>query len=94
MFQISCLQDELRFLSGGSLTYTLDCRNLQRKREKSCNTDDSDNVENEWNLHPNVRSIDNHFEELENLIEFFGVNKPSPICCSETWMVESPLCLR
>ena len=36
-----------------------------------------------------MRSIDNHFEELETLIESFGVNKPSLVCCSKTWMVES-----
>ena len=36
-----------------------------------------------------MRSIDNHFEELETLIESFGVNKRSLVCCSETWMVES-----
>ena len=36
-----------------------------------------------------MRSIDLHFEELEKLIEYFGVNKPSLVCCSDTWMVES-----
>ena len=36
-----------------------------------------------------MRSIGNHFEELETLIESFGVNKTSLDCCSETWMVES-----
>ena len=36
-----------------------------------------------------MRSIDLHFEELETLVEYFGVNKLSVVCCSETWMVES-----
>ena len=36
-----------------------------------------------------MRSIDLTFEELETLIEFFGVNKPSLVCCSEPWTVQS-----
>ena len=88
-FHISCLQDELTFLLGGPLTYTLKRKKLQRKREQICKTVTSDNVENEWNLHLNVKSIDNHLEELEKLIESFGDNKPSLVCCSETWMVGS-----
>ena len=40
-------------------------------------------------LHLNVRSTDLHFEDLETLKESFGVNKPSLVCCSERWMVES-----
>ena len=35
-----------------------------------------------------MRSIDNHLEELETLIEFFGVKKPS-IVNSEKWTVKS-----
>ena len=88
-FHISCLQDELKFLLGGPITYTLKRKKLKRKRERICKTVTPDNVENEWILHLNVRSIDYHFEELETLIEPFGANKPSLVCCSETWMVES-----
>ena len=88
-FHISHLQHELTFLLGCPLTYTLKREKLQRKREKNCKTVTSDYIENEWILHLNVRSIDNHFEELETLIESFGVNKPSLDCCSVTWMVES-----
>ena len=88
-FHISYLQGELTFLLGGPLTYSLKLKKIQRKREKICRNVTSDNVENEWILHLNVRSIDNHHEDLETLIESFGVNKPSLVCCSETWMVES-----
>ena len=61
----------------------------QRKRENICKTVSSDKVENEWILHQNVRPIDNHFQEMESLIETFGVNKPYRVCCTETWVVES-----
>ena len=73
---------------GGTPTYTLKRKKLQRTCEKICETVTSDNVDNNWSLHLNVRSIDLHVEELETLIEYFGVNKPSLVCCSETWMVE------
>ena len=88
-FHISCLQDELTFLLGGPLAYTLKLKKLQRKPEENCKTVTSNSVEIKWILHINVRSIDNHFKELETLIESFGANKPSQVCCSETWMVES-----
>ena len=61
---------------------------MQRKCDNTHNTETSDNVGNEWILHLNVRSIDCHFEGLETLIQSFGVNKPSLVCCSETWMTE------
>ena len=89
IFHISCLQDELTFLLEGPLTFTLKCKFLQRKRETICITVTTDNVENKWILDLNVRSIDNHFEELETLIESFGVNKTTLVCCSETWMADS-----
>ena len=87
-FYLSCLQDELTFLLRGPLTYSLKRKNIQRKRDNILKTATSDNVGNEWILHLNVRSIDCHFEELETLIQSFGVNKPSLVCCSETWMTE------
>ena len=72
----------------GPLIYTLNCKKVQRKRDNIHKTATSDNVGNEWILHLNVRSIDFHFEELETLIQSFRVNKPSLVCCSETWMTE------
>ena len=72
------------------LTYTLKRKKLQRKREELCKTVTSDiDCENEWILHLKVISIALHFEELETLIESFGVNKPSLVCCSEPWTVQS-----
>ena len=88
-FHISCLQDELTFLLGGPLTYTLKRKKLKCKCEEFCKTVPSDNVENEMILLLNVKSIDLHFEELETLIGTFGVTKPSLVCCFETWMIES-----
>ena len=88
-FRISCLQDEFTFLLVGTLTYTLKRKKLQLTRKKICKTVTSDNVRIEWILHPNVRSIDNHFWEMETVIESFEVNKSSLVCCTETWMVES-----
>ena len=81
--------DELTFVLAGPLTYTLKCKQIPRKRENVCKTVTSDNVENEWIRHKNVRSIDNRFEEMATLIEPFGVNNKSQDCCSDTWMVES-----
>ena len=73
-FHISCFQDELTFLFEGILTYTLKHDKLEHKREEICKTVTSDNVENEWILHLNVRLINLHFEESKTFIESFWVN--------------------
>ena len=88
-FHISCLQDDCTILLGGPLTYTLKRKKIQRERDKISKTVTSDNVGNECILQLNGRSIDLHIEELETLREPFGIKKPSLVCCSETWMVES-----
>ena len=80
----------LHFCYGAFSLIHLNVNKIQRKREEICKIVTSDNVEIKWILDLNVRSIDLDFEELDTMIESFGVNKPSLTCCSETWMVESP----
>ena len=64
-----------------TLIYTL-------KRSKSRNLK-VQKVGNERVFHLNIRSIDYHFEELEMLLDTFLENKPSILCCFETWITES-----
>ena len=40
----------------------------------------------EWIFHMNIRSLENHSDDLMMFIEDQKLNKPSVICLTETWL--------